>query len=264
VLQADAPTATIDLPAAPGRDLAGAAEAALKSADPLVGAALAWDAIHQHPSEAGLPRIIAFLRAHADWPQAGLRRSAEELALVEATPAEQAAAYIAEFPPLTPAGQLTLALFGAPREGQATGAERARKLWRDSDLTPALEDRLRGRFGADLSAADHLRRAERLILRGQMEGAARAARLGGKEPEALYRAAADILDGAPDADIAARVPRQLAQSPALLFARIRALRKAGPPEDEPRRVCRITRDGAIARQTSHCLGVILAKLVVGD
>jgi soluble lytic murein transglycosylase len=204
-----------------------AGDAAVRSADTLVRAALEWDLLRQRLAEAGLPRVAAFLRGHADWPLNGLRRRAEDLAAADSAQADQALAYFSEFPPLTPNGQAAWAsLLKDP--ARAVEAEAlARKLWREADLTPALEDRLSKTFGAVLTLEDHLRRLDRLVMRGQLEGASRVASLAGKEAAALARVEADLMNGASFAQVSARVPEKLASAPGLLFARSRAARKAG-------------------------------------
>jgi soluble lytic murein transglycosylase len=228
--------------AAPGPDLAGVSEAlvhyrageiaagdaALRRGDPLVRAAIEWDVLRQRPADAGLPRLAAFLRGHADWPQEGLRRGAETLPAADSAQADRALAFLSEFPPLTPSGQVVWASLLKNDPARASEADAlARQLWRGSDLTPVLEAALVKNFSAVLTEEDHWRRFDRLVMRGQMEGASRAAMLAGKDAEALFRVEADLLSGVPFAQVSGRVPEQRASAPGLLFARIRAARKAG-------------------------------------
>jgi soluble lytic murein transglycosylase len=237
--QPESAPAPVNLP--PGLDLAGVADAlryyhegevesgdgVLKTADPLVRAAVEWDFLRFHPVEAGLERLSAFLRLHPDWPLAGLRKHAEDLASSDHTPPEKAAAYFSAFSPMTAGGRLAAAILAQAEPAQAeTAAQTARELWRGADLSANLEKKLLKNFGGALSAADHLRRADRLVMREQLAGAARAAALAGKEGEALFRAEADLLHGAPWDKVSARVPAALRDSPGLLFVRIHATRHA--------------------------------------
>ncbi|MDI9846998.1 lytic transglycosylase domain-containing protein [Rhodoblastus sp. 17X3] len=227
--------------AALGYDLAGATEALeaysagqgqagdaiLATKDPVVRAAVEWAFVRLHPGEAGLARVAAFIRTHADWPVAGLRKRADELAGGEGAKPERVAAYFAEFPPVSPPGQIAYAeLLNADPARAAEAAKIARDVWRDSDLTPAQEKRLLKTFSGALSAADHIYRADRLMLREQSSSAARAAALAGKDALALYRAQADLANDASWAKVSGRVPASLRDDPALLYLRIHSERHA--------------------------------------
>ncbi len=221
-----------------GHDLTGVAEAlryyhegegasgdaALTTNDALARAAVEWVFVRSHPAEAGLTRIRAFLDAHADWPSAALRRFAEEMAGAENADPQRAAAYLAAYPPIGAAGELAQALLHGDDPAQST--EVARRLWRDCDLTAALEKKLLKHFGSALTAQDHIFRLGRLMLREQKGAAARAAVLAGKDGAVLFRAEADLANGAAWPKAADKVAGALRNDPALLFERIHSLRKA--------------------------------------
>ena len=233
---APAPMADVAAPAS-AHDLAGVAEAlryyhegegasgdaALVTRDPLARAAVEWVFLRAKPSEAGLARHRDFLAAHPDWPAGALRRHAEDLAGVDDVNEERANAYLAAYPPVSPAGELALALL---RDDPSSSLQVARKLWREDDLTTALEKRLLKHFGGALTREDHLFRVGRMWLREQKAAAARAAALAGKDGEILLRAAIDVADGVPWPKATARVAANDRDDPILQFARIHALRKA--------------------------------------
>ena len=224
-----------------GYDLTGAAEAlrfyhdgesesgdaALTTKDPLVRAAVEWAFLRDHPVKAGLERIAAFMRAHPDWPTAGMRKHAEELAGVDSAKPERVAAYFAEFPPTAIAGEIALADLLRNDEARSAEAVRmAREIWRDGDLTAPQEKRLLKNFGAVFTAADHIYRADRLMLREQTAAAGRAAALAGKDAQTLFRAEADLAHDVAWSKVSAKIPAALRDDPALLYERIHSERHA--------------------------------------
>lgn len=244
---------------AQGRDLGGAADAlryyaegeilsgdaVLTTKDALTRNALEWTAVRMHPGEAGLERVAAFIRSHPDWPTGQLRKRAEELAGSEGAKPERAAAYFAEFPPTTAAGRLAFAELLRNDPGRADEAGRiARDLWRNDDLSPALEKRLLKNFSGALSAADRIYRLDRLALREQFAAAARAASFAGKDGQALYRAESDLAHDASWAKVSARAPASLRDDPGLLYMRIHAERHAEHFDEAARLMLAAPRDQA--------------------
>ncbi len=241
---AEAPVASVQEPTkhaaeSLGYDLSGAAQAlryyregeseagdaALTTRDPLVRAAVEWVFLRDHAVKAGMERLAGFMRAHPEWPVASLRRHAEDLAGVESARPDRVAAYFTEFPPVTTGGEIAFADLLRNDEARRGEAERmAREVWREADLQPALEKRLLKNFGSVLSAADHIYRADRLMLRDQTAAAGRAATLAGKDGAALFRAEADLANGVAWAKVAPKIPASLRDDPALLFQRIHAAR----------------------------------------
>jgi soluble lytic murein transglycosylase len=224
-----------------GYDLSGAAEAlryyregesesgdaALTTHDPLVRSSVEWAFLRDHPVKAGLERIAAFMRAHPEWPLAPMRKHAEDLAGVESATPERVSAYFAEFPPVTTGGEIAFADLLRNDDTRRGEAERmAREIWREAELPPAWEKRLLKNFASILSPADHIYRADRLMLREQTAAAGRAAALAGKDGAALFRAEADLANGVAWAKVAPKVPAALKDDPALLFERIHAARHA--------------------------------------
>jgi soluble lytic murein transglycosylase len=221
-------------------------DAALATRDPIVRAAVEWSFLRAHAVAAGVERIAAFMRAHPDFPVDSLRKHAEDLASSESARAERAVAYFAEFPPITTGGEIALADLLRADPARKSEAERmAREVWREGDLSPAQEKRLLKNFGSALTPADHIHRADRLMLREQTAAAGRAAALGGKDAQALFRAQADLANDVAWAKVAPRVPASLRDDPALLYLRIHAERHADHIAEAARLMASAPRDRAV-------------------
>jgi soluble lytic murein transglycosylase len=210
-------------------DVAGGDAMARKRSDPLARTMLEWVALRTNARSAGLQRIGAFLETHRDWPSATwLRRRAEELLYADTgrTPGA-VAAFFAEMPPISPAGKLALA-----RSLQATGQTAAattlvRDVWRDGDLTQALETNLLKEFAPLLTAEDDKYRADRLLYKESTAPALRAAARADAQTLLLARARAGAINNAAQASaILDAVPAAVRSDPGYQFARIQSLRRA--------------------------------------
>ncbi len=227
-----------------GETLSG--DAALTTKDPLVRDSMEWTVVRLHPGEAGLERIVAFLRAHPDWPSAQLRKRGEEIAGSESAKPERAAAFFAEFPPTTPGGRLAAAELTRSDPARADEAARiARDLWRNAELGATLEKRLLKNFSGALSAADRNFRIDRLVLREQFAEAARAAQAAGKDGQGLFRAESDLAHGSPWAKVFRRAPAGLRNDVGLLYLRIHAARHADHIDEAATLMLSAPRDPAV-------------------
>ena len=207
-------------------------------ANPIVRTALEWMALHDDPDKAGLKRLNAFLSAHPDWPARKWLRTQVEAALFRTQDMTAIRAAFAGSPPHTPTGKFALAraLRAQGQNDEATKTVRA--LYRDADLTPFLEGRIRAEFGGDLQKADYKFRADRLLYKDDAGAALRIATFAGPDVVALERARAAVTPGATSdkaitaADKAfAAVPPDLRADPGLLLAQIQKLRRADKPRD---------------------------------
>ena len=200
--------------------------AAKQIKDPLVRTALEWTALHDVAPKIGLSRLQAFAAGHPDWPaQTWFRHQAEARLLIVQDP-KTIEAFFTQVPPETQLGKLALAkaLKGDGRVGD--GTKLARALFRESDLPPSLEARLKADFGADLTKGDYKYRADRLLYKDQVVPALRAAFIAGPDVFALAKArAAVIADIQADKTIAA-VPALFKNDPGLIFSEIQKLRHA--------------------------------------
>jgi soluble lytic murein transglycosylase len=207
-------------------------------ANPIVRTALEWMALHDEPEKAGLKRLNAFMSAHPDWPARNWLRTQVEASLFRTQDVAAIRAAFAGALPHTPTGKLALAraLRAQGQNGEATQTVRA--LYRDADLTPFLEGRIRADFGGDLQKSDYKYRADRLLYKEDTSAALRTAAFAGPDVLALERARAAVTPGATsDKAIAASdkafaaVPPDLRGDPGLLLAQIQKLRHADKPRE---------------------------------
>ncbi len=221
-------------------------DAALTTKDPTVRAAVEWMFLLTHPAQAGMSRIVAFMRAHKGWPDADLRRNAETLAADDAAKPESVAAYFAEFPPTTTLGRIVYAALIAKEPGRKAEADKmAREMWRDSNLTAELEKRLRKSFGSVLTRADQIHRLDRMMEREDGAAARRAAVLAGKEGDKLYRAEASLAKGVKWEKVSRRVPAALRHDPGIIFERIHNLRHADHIDEAAKLMLSAPRDPTV-------------------
>ena len=101
-----------------------------------------------------------------------------------------------------------------------------RAVWREADLNPQLEAKVKTDFNTYLNRADHKFRADRLLYKEQIAGAFRAAALAGPDVLALAKARAAVINEGPSDKLLAKVPLALRTDPGFLFAQIHKLRHA--------------------------------------
>ncbi len=207
--------------------LAQGDQAAAAAQDKTVKTALEWIALHSFPHEAGFDRLQAFMQAHPTWPALEwLKKRSEESLYGDRKSNAIVKTYFGDAMPATAAGKLALAraLAGDGRTGEAGDLVRA--VWRESDINPQLESRIKAEFAAYLGAADHKYRAMRLLYKEQNGAAFRAAALAGPDVLALAKAHAAVVAEARGDKLLAKVSPALHSDPAFLFAQIHKLRHA--------------------------------------
>ncbi|HMF07293.1 MAG TPA: lytic transglycosylase domain-containing protein [Methylocella sp.] len=207
--------------------LAQGDEAAAAAQDKTVKTTLEWTALHSFPHEAGFDRLQAFMQAHPAWPALDwLKKRSEEALYGDRKSSALIKTYFGSAMPVTAAGKLALAraLIDDGRTGEAGDLIRA--VWRDCDINPQLESKIKAEFGAYLGKADHKYRALRLLYKGQNGAAFRAAALAGPDILALAKAHAAVVAEARSDKLLAKVPPPLHSDPAFIFAQIHKLRHA--------------------------------------
>ncbi|MBV8795382.1 MAG: hypothetical protein JO136_10660, partial [Hyphomicrobiales bacterium] len=208
-------------------DVAGLIALASAAADADERSALEWAALRAdaHPS---FDALAAFLKAHPSWPSRGWIRERQEaeLAAHPQAPAD-IAAFFANEPPQTSAGKIV-----AARAAQAMGrpeeaSQIIRSLWRDGNVDGLAESVILRDFGASLTKADHVYRADRLLYAGYLSAGARAAALAGPDVFALAQARIAAAREPMSVGLIKAVPPALRNDPGLLFSRIQYARRAG-------------------------------------
>ncbi len=212
--------------------------------DPLVRTALEWVALRDAPQKIGADRLGAFERAHPDWPTQRWFRAQQEARLLRLQDPKPVEAFFATSPPETSLGKYALAR-ALKGDGQAAeGAKIARGLFRDTEMTPYLEGRLKADFGADLSQADYKYRADRLLYKEQVGPAMHAAALAGPDELALAKARVAVIAEAASDKAMAAVPPALRNDPVMLLSEIQRLRRADKLIEAAKLMLAAPRDGA--------------------
>ena len=208
-------------------DVAGLIALAASATDTDDRSALQWASLRAdaHPS---FTALSAFLEAHPGWPSRGWIRERQEaeLAAHPLAPAK-VAAFFAKDPPQSSGGKIA-----AARAAQATGrADEAsqiiRALWRDGNFDALTESVVSREFGASLTKADHVYRADRLFYAGYLSAGARAAALAGPDVLALAQARISAARAPMSPGLIKAVPPLLRNDPGLLFSRVQYARRAG-------------------------------------
>lgn len=186
-----------------------------------------WDRLRRERYPGVFPEYALFLRNNPDWPQTvTIRRLAEKSIDDTVAPADRIA-YFRQFPPLTAIARLrhaeALAATGRGAEARSAAAE----AWRTSGLDAVAEAQLLDRFENDLTAADHLARADRLLWSGQTTAAARMLPRIDMDHRLWLLARIALRSNSPDAlNRLAGVPQSLRDDPGLLLDRAQWLRRS--------------------------------------
>jgi soluble lytic murein transglycosylase len=208
-------------------DLARGDIAAATAKDKTVRTALEWIALRSFPRETGFERLQAFMQAHPAWPALDwLKKRSEEALFGDRKSSALIKTFFSGADPETAAGKLALArvLTDDGKTSEATALVRA--VWREADLNPQLEAKVKTDFSTYLDRSDHKFRADRLLYKEQIAGAFRAAALAGPDVLALAKARAAVINEGPSDKLLAKVPLVLRTDPGFLFAQIHKLRHA--------------------------------------
>jgi soluble lytic murein transglycosylase len=206
-------------------DLRAGDALASQIAVPVARTALEWAALHA-PTDIGFDRFADFLSAHPSWPGADWAvRAAEETLWRDKRSPELVLNFFAHRSPETAMGALALARAWLAQGETAKGSALAREVWRDDDLFPELETELRQQFGSFLTAADDKYRADRLLYKGDVGAALRAAGHAGADELSLTRARVAAMEDRASPAVMRSVPASLRQDPSYLFSEILRLRQ---------------------------------------
>src|SRR3984893_3853702 len=208
-------------------DLARGDSAAMTAKDKTVSTALEWIALRNFPRETGFERLQAFMQAHPAWPALDwLKKRSEEALFGDHKSGALIKTFFSGADPETPAGKLALARVLTDDGKTAEAAALVRAVWRESDLNPQLEAKVKTDFNTYLNRADHKFRADRLLYKEQIAGAFRAAALAGPDVLPLAKARAAVINEGRSDKLLAAVPLALHTDPGFLFAQIHKLRHA--------------------------------------
>ncbi len=221
------PTGIQDAIAAYRADNLAAGDAASQGiGDPLVRTTLEWVALREAQPRIGMERLAAFDRAHPNWPARRWFRAQMEARLFRLQDPKSVEAFFAAGPPETSLGKYALAKALKGDGRAADGVRIARALFRDTDMTPFLEARLKADFGSDISPADYKVRADHYLYKEQLAPAMRAATLAGPDEVLLAKARGAMIGEAASDKALAGVPASLRNDPVLILSEIQKLRRA--------------------------------------
>ena len=208
-------------------NLARGDSAAMTAKDKTVRTALEWIALRSFPRETGFERLQAFMQAHPAWPALDwLKKRSEEALFGDHKSGALIKTFFSGADPETPAGKLALARVLTDDGKTTEAAALVRAVWREADLNPQLEAKVKTDFNTYLNRADHKFRADRLLYKEQIAAAFRAAALAGPDVLALAKARAAVINEGRSDKLFAAVPLALRTDPGFLFAQIHKLRHA--------------------------------------
>ncbi len=143
------------------------------AAVPLLDDIVTWDRLRRDAYRAPFAAYARFLGDHPGWPQEMVLRRLAERAIDESIAPDQRIAHFQRFAPLSALARLRYAeaLKAVGRGAEATAM--ARQAWVSAGLDAIQEAQFLAVFGADLTPADHLARADRLVWSGQATAASR-------------------------------------------------------------------------------------------
>ena len=201
-------------------------------ADPLLDAVVQWDRLRRDQYRASFPELSAFLRAHRGWPQEAVLRRRAEKAIDGSVAAPDRAAYFAVLPPLSATAKFRAAEMLLVQRKAAEATALARDAWDSAGLDPATETELLATFGPQLTPADHLSRADRLLWSGQTSAAVRLLPRLAADRQAWVSARVTLQGGGANADsLRAALPGSLANEPGITFDRVNWLRRVNRQAD---------------------------------
>jgi len=198
--------------------------------DPLARLALDWFALQKDRGPASLPRLMTFLAANPDWPtRAALERRVEEILFWDKTRASMAGTLFTTRAPQTAAGRLALARFERSSGKEAQARTRVAQVWRNEDVSQAVETQILKEFSDWLTPTDHQARALRLAYPGK-SGALRTAALAGDDVTALIKARLAVTNEEASDKLMQAVPEVLRKNPLYLLSEAQRLRRKGELE----------------------------------
>ena len=194
--------------------------------DPLLETVVQWDRLRRDNYRATFAELSAFLRNHRGWPQESVLRRRAEKAIDASVPFPDRTLYFNALPPVTAAAKFRLAetLLVARKAPEANAM--ARDAWDSSGLDAQTEAELLATFGSQLTPADNLSRADRLLWSGQTSAATRLLARLPADRQAWVSARVVLQGGGANADsLRSALPATLANEPGITFDRINWLRR---------------------------------------
>ncbi len=198
---------------------------------PVLDAVVTWDRLRRDSYHGSFAEYALFLRDHADWPQALAIRRLAEKAIDDSVAAPDRIAFFRKFPPQSSLARLRLAeaLLSVGRGAEARAM--AQGAWDSAGLDATAESQLLALFDKDLTADDHLARADQLLWSGQTTAAARLLPRLDMDHRLWLLARIALRVNSPDVlNRLAGVPAALRDDPGLILDRALWMRRTGDLE----------------------------------
>lgn len=162
----------------------------------------------------------------ADWPRAGRRQMLAEKALSGASlTAKQVVDWFGGREPTTAEGAMTLASALVIQNREPEARDLIRRFWRERSFEAEPQSSMLIRFGGWLTAEDHIKRLDTLLMGPQGPACQAIIALVPPDYQALASARMALRAGRPDAlDLAMTLPDSVRGDPGLAFEQARWLR----------------------------------------
>jgi soluble lytic murein transglycosylase len=207
-----------------------------------------WLCIRSASRQMGFQTISAFLQDNPDWPGKALaRRRAEEALYLEDVDGGTVRSFLGGAMPSSGMGKLALARISSRTEA----ARLVKEVWRDEDLSPAVESKALADFGGLLNTDDHAARAEHFFFEKDLAAAQRNAARASSAYQAVAKARVAVARRTKDADaLLAAVPSAGRKYPGYQYAMIDRLLRQDKHKEAARIMTEVTRDPAALADTN--------------
>ncbi len=204
---------------------------AAKATEPLVSELIDWLYMRDPESGASFHTIAAFIDAHPEWPRLRTLRRHAEKAMPASTPSAEVIAWFQRYAPLSGEGKRRFGEALLKTGDTGHGEALIRQAWIETNFDSRTEKAFYSVHKKRLTRQDHLDRLDRLLWDHKLTAARRhLPRVDkGHQRLALARIALVKRQGGVDGAIS-RVPRELRDTPGLIYERVHWRRRAGLDE----------------------------------
>ncbi len=210
-----------------GKDFASAFRDSAKLSDPAARILIEWLYVMSPRLEAGHARISKFIKTNPGWPRKSTLRIRAEQSLYKSRPKPEVVLnHYRSQSPASAEGKLALARAYSASGNTSKARQWVRDAWRNNKMGKSLERAALKEFSKLLTRKDHVARVQFYIYARKIKPALRnAARLGAGYTRMVNAANAYLRKSSKARRYYSAVPAQLRNDPALLYARVRGLRR---------------------------------------
>ena len=199
--------------------------------NPLPKDVIEWLFLTESSGNNNFDSLLAFTKAHPDWPGHTLLQAKLEDALPRDLPAIEVTTWFQNDPPSSNAGRLRLGAALVSLGELERGQQILRESWILSDFTRWEERTFYKQYKKILEKDDHAKRLERLLWNGKTDATRRMLSRTSPAAKKLGIARIYLIENHPDVDKAiAALPKTSLSNPGLIYERVRWRRRAGKDE----------------------------------